>query len=100
MVTTVAGPPLTQFAGIAQPQRAITGPGPNALQMLPGNDVTTWLVSPGVVDCAILTIVLDTTRQGGAIMGGHRPGGAQATARGFIRAMAHFNPFSGPREPA
>jgi hypothetical protein len=88
MVTTVAGPPLTKFTGLAQPQRAIPGPGSNALQMIPANDVTTWLVSPGVVDGAILTIVLDTTRQGGAIVGGHRPGGAQATARAFIRATA------------
>ena len=100
MVMTVAGPPLTKFAGHAQPQHTIAGPGSNALQMIPGNDVTTWLVSPGVVDCAILTIVLGTTRPGGAVFGGHRPGGAQATARGVIRAMAHFNPFSGPRAPA
>jgi hypothetical protein len=100
MVMTVAGPPLTKFAGHAQPQHTIAGPGSNALQMIPGNDVTTWLVSPGVVDCAILTIVLGTTRPGGAVFGGHRPGGAQATARGVIRAMAHFNPFSGPRVPA
>ena len=95
MVTTVAGPPLRQFAAHAQPQRAIPGPGSNALQMIPGNDVTTWLVSPGVVDCAILTIVLDTTRP---VIGGHRVG-AQAPPV-VIRAMAHFNPFSGPRVPA
>ena len=82
MVMTVAGPPLTKFAGHAQPQHTIAGPGSNALQMIPGNDVTTWLVSPGVVDCAILTIVLGTTRPGGAVWwapsGGrpsHGPGG-------------------------
>ena len=100
MVMIVAGPPLTQFAGHAHPQLAISGPGSNAYQMFPANDVTTWLVSPGVYDCAILTIALATTRPGGAIIGGRRPGGGQAVAQGVIRAMAHFNPFSGPRAPA
>jgi hypothetical protein len=99
MVMIVAGPPLTQFAGHAHPQLAISGPGSNAYQMFPANDVTTWLVSPGVYDCAILTIALATTRPGGAVIGGRRPGGGQAVAQGFIRAMAHFNPFSGPRAP-
>lgn len=98
MVTTVAGPSLTKFAGQAQPRHEIPGPGAHALHMFPGDDVTTWLVSPGVIDCAILTILLGTTRPG-AVIGGHRPGGAQAMARGVIRAMAHFNPFSGPRVP-
>jgi hypothetical protein len=93
MVMTVAGPPLTQFVGGPPLQHAIPGPGPNAYQMK--NDAITWLVSPGVVDCAILTIVLDTT---GPVVGGHRLG-AQV-ARGVIRAMAHFNPFSGPRAQA
>jgi hypothetical protein len=97
MVMTVAGPPLTKFAGAAHPRRSIPGPGANAHEMVAGDDLTTWLVSPGVVDCAILTIVLVTTRPGGALIGRHRPGGAQAMAGGFIRAMAHFNPFSGPR---
>jgi hypothetical protein len=100
MVTTIAGAPLTRFAGHAQPRREIKGPGPDAVEMVPGTDVMTWLVSPGVVDCAILTIILGTTRPGGGVIGGHRPGGAQATARGVVRAMAHFNPFSGPRVPA
>src|SRR5262245_35118903 len=74
MVMTVAGPPLTKSAGAAQPRHAIPGPGPNALKMFPGNDVTTWLVSTGVIDCAILTIVLATTGPGGMVIGGHRPG--------------------------
>ena len=100
MVTTVAGPPLTKFTGHAQPQQALLGPGSNAYQMIPEDDVTTWLVSPGVVDCAILTIVVGTTRAGGEVIGGHRPGGGGAMARGVVRAMAHFNPFSGPRAPA
>ena len=100
MVTTVAGPPLTKFTGHAQPQQALLGPGSNAYQMIPEDDVTTWLVSPGVVDCAILTIVVGTTRAGGEVIGGHRPGGGEAMARGVVRAMAHFNPFSGPRAPA
>jgi hypothetical protein len=96
MVMTVAGPPLTKFTGQAQPRHEIPGPGANALNIFAGDDLTTWLVSPGVVDCAILTIVLGTTR----VMGGHRQGGAQAMGGGVIRAMAHFNPFSGPRVPA
>jgi len=100
MVTTVAGPPLTKFAGQAQPRHEIPGPGADALKMIAATDRATWLVSPGVVDCAILTIALGTTRPGGGVMGGHRPTAAQATARGVIRAMAHFNPFSGPRAPA
>src|SRR4029453_1549178 len=99
MVMIVAGPPLTKFAGRAKPDYPIPGPGPKALHICKANDMTTWLVSPGVIDCAILTIVLHTTR---LVIGGHRPGGAQAQAMapGVIRAMAHFNPFSGPRAPA
>ena len=100
MVTTVAGPPLTKFTGHDQPQQALLGPGSNAYQMIPEDDLTTWLVSPGGYDCAILTIIVVITRPGGAVIGGHRPGGGQATARGVLRAMAHFNPFSGPRAPA
>jgi hypothetical protein len=92
MVMAIAGPPLTNFVGQAQPRREIDGPGQNAHRMIPGNDLTTWLVSPGVYDCAILTIVLRTAGPGGAVIGGHRPA--------VIRAMAHFNPFSGPRVPA
>jgi hypothetical protein len=100
MVTIVAGPALTKFSGHAQPQQSLPGPGSNAYQMIPETDLTTWLVAPGVFDCAILTIILGTTRPGGAVIAGHRPGGDQVMARGYIRAMAHFNPFSGPRAPA
>jgi hypothetical protein len=93
MVTIVAGPPLTILSGHAQPQLGIPGPGSNAYQMFPASDVTTWLISPGVYDCAILSIALAMTGPGGRVIGGHRP-------PGVIRAMAHFNPFSGPRVPA
>jgi hypothetical protein len=100
MVIAVAGPPLTKFAGQSQPRHVISGPGEDALKMFAGNDLTTWLVSTGVVDCAILTILLSTTRPGGGVIGGYRPGGAQAMARGVIRAMAHYNGFNGPSVPA
>jgi hypothetical protein len=64
--------------------------------MFAGNDLMTWLVSTGVLNCAILTIHLG--QQG--VSGGHRLGGAQAMARGVIRAMAHYNTFNGPSVPA
>jgi hypothetical protein len=79
---------LTTFVGGAQPQHSILGPGRDAFKMFPGTDRATYLVSPGVFDCAILTIVLAGTPSQGR-MGTHRAQGA--------RAMAHYNPFNGPQ---
>jgi hypothetical protein len=82
------GPALQTFTGNAQPQHSISGPGPDAYKTIDATDRTTFLVSPGVYDCAILTVVLPNRPRPGLI-GGHRPNGA--------RAMAHYNKFSGPK---
>jgi hypothetical protein len=82
------GRALTPFIGSAQPQHSIAGPGRDAFKMIPGTDRATYLVSPGVFDCAILTLVL-AGRPSQGRMGTHRAQGA--------RAMAHYNPFNGPQ---
>lgn len=87
MVMSVRGPALQAFVGNAQPQRTISGPGPTAFKMIDGTDRATYLVSPGVFDCAILTVVLPGKPVDG-IIGSHRAQGA--------RAMAHYNKFNGP----
>src|SRR5688572_1832628 len=88
MPVKLRGPALLNFTGNPQPQYAITGPGANAYKIIDSTDGATYLVSPGVYDCAILTVVLpDKPVQG--FIGTHRPNGA--------RAMAHYNNFNGPK---
>ena len=88
MVASVRGLALQTFGGNAQPRHTIPGPGPTAFKMIDGMDRATYLVSPGVFDCAILTVVLPSQPVGGLI-GSHRAQGA--------RAMAHYNNFNGPK---
>ena len=97
MVMTVAGPPLTKFAGHAQPLAYNCRPRLERASNDSGERRDDWLVSPGVVDCAILTIVLGTTRPGGAVFGGHRPGAPKPLARGLSAPWRTSIHFSGPR---
>jgi hypothetical protein len=93
MAMIVQGQPLGAFAGNIQAQHPIPGPGPDAYKMIPGTDQQTYLVSPGVYDCAILAVVLPGVvingPPGEPKIGGHRGTGA--------RGMAHFNKFNGPK---
>lgn len=96
MVARVIGPALQAFVGNAQPQHTIPGPGPDAFKLIGGADRMTYLVSPGVYDCAILTVFLPARPVNVAnrpmptvVMGRHRAAGA--------RAMAHYNNFNGPK---
>ncbi len=95
MVNIVQGAALQPFAGQALPRHDLPGPGPKAFKILRGTQQTSYLVSTGVYDCAILTIILPRQvlpRQPGVrvTIGGQRSDG--------VRAMAHFNPFSGPKQ--
>lgn len=92
MALIVRGDPLETFAGNIQAQHSIAGPGPDAYKMLHGLDRQTFLVSPGVYDCAILAVVLPNVVVNGPrglVIGGHRAAGA--------RGMAHYNNFNGPK---
>lgn len=89
MAQIVIGLALNDFLGNAQARHTIPGPGSNAYHMIAGADRTTFLVSPGVYDCAILCVLLPARAPGGTVMGQHRTLGC--------RAMAHYNNFNGPK---
>jgi hypothetical protein len=77
-------------------KETLPGPGPDAFKALLALDTFTYLVSPGVYDCAILTVYYPQQAPAPLIIGRHRKPGFWSKV-GF-RFMAHFNPFSGPRK--
>jgi hypothetical protein len=58
MVNIVQGAALQPFAGQAMSRHDLPGPGPKAFKILRGMQQTSYLVSTGVYDCAVLTIIL------------------------------------------
>lgn len=89
---------LRALGNIGQiPSIVIPGPGPTAEKELPGTDTFTFLISPGVLDCAILTVYYPRLAPPTPIdIGGHRRIPGSWTNIGW-RWMAHYNPFSGPK---
>jgi hypothetical protein len=92
MPQIVQGEPLDTFAGTIQARHDIKGPGSESYKAFQRSDQQTYLISTGVIDCAILAVVRPNVVINGPVgelnVDGHRGP--------CPRGMAHFNRNGGP----